>query len=80
MMSENLHSRVELAGLLSQNIGIEKASDLVSSAANELSFGDKLTVHEGLAILERIAEQPGLVGIAARFAKSRVLLRWQAGA
>jgi hypothetical protein len=35
-------------------------------------------VKQGLEVLERIASQPGLVGITARFAKSRVLLKWNA--
>ena len=70
------HRRAELASLLSQNIGAEKAGELVDTAAKELRFGDEITVEQALEILERIAAQPGLVGSTARFAKSRVLLRW----
>lgn len=70
------HTHAELAALLSQNLGMEKALELVGTAARELNFGGELTIEQGLEILERIAAQPGLVGIAARFAKSRVLLRW----
>jgi hypothetical protein len=72
----NTHSRSELASLLSANLGAEKAGELVGIAAGELAFGDPLTTTQCLDVLERIAAQPGLVGIAARFAKSRVLLRW----
>lgn len=76
MSTSHLHTHAELAALLSQNLGMEKALDLVGVAAKELSFGAELTMEQCLEILERIAVQPGLVGIAARFAKSRVLLRW----
>lgn len=76
MSTSHLHTHAELAALLSQNLGMEKALELVTAAAKELSFGAELTMEQGLEILERIAVQPGLVGIAARFAKSRVLLRW----
>ena len=70
------HMRIELASLLSQNLGIEKASEIVEVAADELGFSEPLTTTQCLEVLERVAVQPGLVGIAARFAKSRVLLRW----
>lgn len=70
------HSRPELAALLSNNIGIEKAQELVTLAADELALGPELTREQALDVLERVAGQPGLIGIAARFAKSRVLLRW----
>jgi hypothetical protein len=76
LSTTHLHTHAELAALLSQNLGMEKALDLVGSAAKELSIGAELSMEQGLEILERIAVQPGLVGIAARFAKSRVLLRW----
>jgi hypothetical protein len=70
------HSYAELAALLSQNLGTEKATELVVHAAKELTFSEPLSTSQCLEVLERIAAQPGLVGIAARFAKSRVLLRW----
>jgi hypothetical protein len=76
LSTSHLHTHAELAALLSQNLGMEKALDLVGNAARELSFGSELSMEQGLEVLERIAVQPGLVGIAARFAKSRVLLRW----
>jgi hypothetical protein len=36
-----------------------------------------LTSEDAQAIFEHIAQESGLVGIAARFAKSRVALRWK---
>lgn len=76
MSESSLHNKSELASLLSHNIGVEKANELVDVAARELRCGDELTVAQALEILEHIAAQPGIVGISARFAKSRVLLRW----
>ena len=75
-MNDGTHSRTELASMLSQNLGIEKAKELVGEAADQLGLSDDLTSAQCLDVLEKVAEQPGLVGIAARFAKSRVLLRW----
>jgi hypothetical protein len=72
----SLHSRTELASMLSHNLGIEKAKELIGETADQLGLPDELTNEQCLEVLEKIAAQPGLVGIAARFAKSRVLLRW----
>ena len=36
-----------------------------------------LSRDQALHLLEVVAEQPGLVGITGRFAKSRVLLQWK---
>lgn len=74
-----MHTQAEVAGLLSQNIGIEKATDLVSTACAELGIaGTEMSRDQCLAVLEHLSGSPGLVGIAARFAKSRAILRWPA--
>jgi hypothetical protein len=62
--------------LLSQSIGDDKASAIVDEAAQALGYGASLDREQALLVLERIAQSPGLVGIAARFAKSRVHLVW----
>ena len=69
--------QVELATLLSQTIGLERATALVAEAATTLGLTATLTKSESLVVLEHIAALPGLVGIAARFAKSRLLLNWR---
>jgi hypothetical protein len=67
----------ELALLLSSSIGLEKAQECVSDAIRLLGFSRLgLTRSEALAVLELLAEQPGIVGVTARFAKSRVHLKW----
>lgn len=70
--------RAELSKLLAQSVGLEKADALVVTKAKELQLGtDTFTSAQALAVLESIAAQPGLLGVTARFAKSRVHLRWE---
>ena len=58
-------------------LGDAKARDVVGKAARDLNVvGTDLDSRQALQILERIAAEPGLVGITARFAKSRAILRW----
>jgi hypothetical protein len=71
-----LHTREELAQLLSQNLGVEKATELVVRAAGELAITGSMSNEQCLAVLEQIAQVPGLVGITARFAKGRMILLW----
>jgi hypothetical protein len=77
---ENEESRLpqeEVALLLSSSIGLEKAAACVSDAVTTLKLEPAgLTRDDALAVLELIAKQSGIVGVAARFAKSRVCLKW----
>ncbi|HMY58267.1 MAG TPA: hypothetical protein PKL17_14115 [Pseudomonadota bacterium] len=75
-MTEPGVTRADLAKLLAQALGNEKAYDAVSKAAQKLGLRrEKLDKNEALSVLELIAQTPGLVGITARFAKSRFHLR-----
>lgn len=67
----------ELIPLLSQTIGEDKARDVIVEAARrlQLSLADGLHEQDVLSLLDDIAASPGIVGITARFAKSRVHLR-----
>ncbi len=67
-------SRVHLAKLLSASMGREKATECVGEAAASLGLGATFSHADALRILEAVATQPGIVGITARFAKSRLLL------
>ena len=67
-------------GMLSGTLGEEKASAIVDEAARTLGYGPSLDRDQALSVLEHIAQSPGLIGIAARFAKSRVHLVWSEGA
>ena len=62
-----------LAGSIGQAAGLER----VEQACRDLQLSDaEVTQQQALAIFEHLAKEPGLVGIAARFAKSRVILAW----
>lgn len=75
-MVHRLHPRSALMDMLSGTLGSDKAAAIVDEAANALGIGAVLDREQALRVLERVAQNPGLVGIAARFAKSRVHLVW----
>jgi hypothetical protein len=65
----------DIARLLSARIGIEEAEASVTAAILALKLEpSNLTRAQALAVLEHVSAQPGVVGITARFAKSRFLL------
>jgi hypothetical protein len=68
----------ELAGYLGAAIGDAKAREVIVGAARKLGYGftGELRHAEALKVLEMIAETKGLVGLAARFTKSRLYLQW----
>jgi hypothetical protein len=70
------HTVDDVSTLIGQNIGIERARELVEAAVARLDLSSELSTEDALAVLDDIAQAPGLVGIAARFAKSRAVLRW----
>lgn len=58
-------------------LGEAKAQDVLRQAAATLEIRKKeLEPSEVLQVLEEIASFPGLIGITARFAKARAILRW----
>ena len=68
-------SRVQLVGLLSESLGDTKATEVVTAAAAQMGLGlIEYDRSQTLQILERVADEPGLVGIVARFAKARAIL------
>lgn len=71
------HSRVELATMLSNSVGQERALEAVEECCRSLAFGEILSTEEALKLLEQLAQQQGVIGIAARFAKGRALLIWK---
>lgn len=65
--------RTDIVELLRASVGEEKASALVFDAAIKLGYGTfQYSQQEALDILDEIAREPGLVGIAAGLAKTRV--------
>ena len=81
-VSANIAQRIPLSEIqhMLSALGDAKARDVVSRAARDLRVsGSELESRQALQILDRIAAEPGLVGITARFAKARAILRWPAG-
>ena len=66
----------QLRGLLSGAVGEEKAQAVIDSALIErgLSPRGPLSVDQALGVLDHVAQTPGIIGITARFAKSRLHL------
>jgi hypothetical protein len=62
--------------MLARSLGSDKAIEAVNVAAEQVGVGETVDFEQALQVLEQVAHQPGIVGIAARFAKSRVHLVW----
>ena len=69
-------SRDDVVELLSASLGTIKAEHAVRSAATALQLGASFPLDQALVLLDRIAMEPGIVGITARFARTRAVLRW----
>ena len=69
-------SREDVVDLLSASLGTVKAEHAVRAAATALQLGDSFPLDQALALLDKIAMEPGIVGITARFARTRAVLRW----
>ena len=66
-----------IADLLAQALGADAATREVDRAAKRLGYGEMIHFGEALKLLEHLTHEPGLVGIAAQFAKTRLhLLTW----
>jgi hypothetical protein len=66
----------ELTSALSKPLGEVKANQVMDAAMQAENLkSDRLHRAEAVRLLDRITLEPGLVGISARFLKSRVLLR-----
>jgi hypothetical protein len=67
----------DLVALLAGSISEAVAAAKITQHARALNISTEgFTRTEAQSILERIAQEPGLVGITARFAKARVALQW----
>jgi hypothetical protein len=69
--------RAELTELLRSSLGDRVAEELIVRVATELHLEtERFTKDQALQVLERVAQEPGLPGVAGRFAKTRVILLW----
>jgi hypothetical protein len=64
----------EIIKMFARALGDEKAQETLQSECRSRGFGDPLTLEEATELLEGMAIAPGLVAIAARFAKARLAL------
>jgi len=65
-----------LVSLIAPALGKEKGEELISAAARSFGYStDTLDIERALQILGSLESNPGIVGVAARFAKSRLLSR-----
>jgi hypothetical protein len=65
----------ELVKSLSASLGQAKARQLVEEAVESAGFeSHALTRDQALQVLEVIAQTSGIVGVVARFVKSRLIL------
>ncbi len=67
----------ELASHLASALGETKALEVVRTAARQLKLSpERMDRAQALQVLEAVAKEPGLIGITARFVKSRLILKW----
>jgi hypothetical protein len=70
-------SKSDVIDLLAASLGTTKAEHAVRAASGALRLeASSFPLDQALSLLEKIAEEPGIVGITARFARTRALLRW----
>ena len=70
-------SHADLVAQLSASVGDTKANELISSTASRLGLIGQWSYNkaQALSIFEALAASPGLIGIVARCAKARVILK-----
>jgi hypothetical protein len=68
-------SRRDLIEMLARSLGAEAAQAHVVRAADRLGLGQEIGPAEALRVFEELTNEPGLVGVAARFAKARLHLQ-----
>jgi hypothetical protein len=68
---------VDLLSFLTPSLGEEKAAEAVQQHAKTLRLNPSaLSRADALALLEAMSSASGLLGVVARFAKVRFLLRY----
>jgi hypothetical protein len=67
----------DLVAVLGGSIGDDKARGLILDTLADLQVDTRgFTRADALAVLETLAETAGIVGVASRFARSRLMLQW----
>ena|SRR5579859_895773 len=72
MSSGERTTLAEVVALLAPTLGQEKSEEVVGETARSLGIlGDEFTVSKALAVLDALGKWSGMVGVAARFARTR---------
>lgn len=75
IQSSGLTTVDTLVSQLSQALGEEKAREVLEDTIVGMGLsGGALTREQALQVLGLVAETPGIVGVCARFARSRFML------
>jgi hypothetical protein len=70
--SEEVVTARSIAALLAPTLGWEKSSDMIAVVMRRLGMRDgALTAAQGYAILDELADEPGIAGVTARFVRTR---------
>ena len=65
-------------GILAPTIGQEKAAESIAFATRLKGISeDRLTQEQALSVFEVLANIDGIVGVTARFARARLMLRFR---
>jgi hypothetical protein len=73
--AELVTSAAELVALLAPNLGQEKSAEIVHETLRRRRLpAEGLSLGQALDLLEEIANAQGVIGVAARFAKARLLM------
>ena len=64
----------DLIAQLSQALGEEKAREVIADAVASTGAGAVMSKQQALDVLASVADTPGIVGVCARFARTRLLL------
>jgi hypothetical protein len=69
----------DIAALFSSALGRGQSEEVLSAAARKLGLpGDRLDKAQAMTLVDHLASEPGAVGLCARFAKARLILRFAA--
>lgn len=69
----------ELVGLFAPSLGVAKATEIVDRAAAQLGFGARVTLAQAVQVLGHLGREPGIVGITARLAATRLKRKYAPG-
>jgi len=68
-------TREELSALLAPTVGQERSDEVVHEALRRMGYPlERFSHQQGLEVLEALTREEGLVGVAARFAKARLIM------